>query len=204
MANAILFLVLGIIIFILAGLAYESESILGILSTFKNQVGITEQEATSQSAYEFDVSDMSASTNGNGFVAMHKMLQLTPKQIWQNAREMSLAQITKHPYLSIGKLYKLTGRVYKVEDYLPSPKVAGKWAEIRILVENENGGATSVFFIYNGDINELNPNTDITCAGFFVGTDEGHNAMGGPVVAYVIVGNSFKTKYPEREFPREQ
>ena len=67
----------------------------------------------------------------------------------------------------------------------------GSWSEILMLVGNANSplGATTVSFIYKGDISEVNSNQTITCAGYFIGTYESQNSMGGMVEGVVLVGN---------------
>ena len=153
--------------------------------------------ARSEPVYEFNMSDKSITTNGNLIVAASKIMNSTPTQVWQAAQPVSPAKITKSPYSSLGKLCKLTGSVYKVEEFPPTPNLTGQWAEVLMLAGNPNSplGTTTVDFMYNGDIDRINANTYITCAGYFIGTYESQNAMGGTVEGVVIVGNSFRNGY---------
>jgi len=61
-------------------------------------------------------------------------------------------------------------------------------------VQNPNSqmGVSTIGFEYYGNASDIDPNTYITCAGYFIGKYTGTNAMGGTVEGYVIVGNSFK------------
>ena len=197
MGNAILFIVVSVLAFTLAFSVYNSGGQQSFQPRTENQQRSSEPETPSQSVHEFNVSDKSIVTNGNLAVAGYKVTQLIPRQIWQNAVEASPAKITKSPYSSIGKLIKFTGSVYKVEELPPTPDLTGQWVEVLIQAVNQNAplGVTTVDFIYNGDVNKIDPNTYITCAGYFIGTYEGHNAMGGTVEGMVVVGNAFKSKY---------
>lgn len=61
-----------------------------------------------------------------------------------------------------------------------------------LLTDNPNSplGITTIDFIYNGDISKIKSGQIITCAGFFIGTFDSANAMGGRVEAVTMVGNN--------------
>jgi hypothetical protein len=136
-----------------------------------------------QQGATFNTTDVSILTNGNFRIAANKIMRTTPSQIWALSQEVSAAQVTKKPYSSLGKLYKLTGSVYKVVEMPSTPVHPGKWGEILLMVDNPNSavGGETVAFEYHGDIENINPNTTITCAGYFIGTYESQNAVGGTV-----------------------
>ncbi|GJQ22150.1 MAG: hypothetical protein HBSIN02_25050 [Bacteroidia bacterium] len=143
---------------------------------------------------EFNTADISISRNGNFFVAANKIRNYTPSQIWQRSRSISAASLTKSLYSSIGKLYRLHGQVYTVVELPPTSNLSGQWAEVLMAVPNPNSplGVTTLNFLYNGDFNQINPNTYITCAGYFIGTYESENALGGKVEAIALVGNVYR------------
>lgn len=132
----------------------------------------------SEPAREFNTSDKSTETNDNVHIAFDRVTNSTPEQIWQSAQPVSPTTLVKNPYSFIGKLYKLTGSVYNVTEFPPITNLTGRWGEVLISVRNPNSplGTTSVSFMYNGDIEEIKENTDITCAGYFIGTYESQNA----------------------------
>jgi hypothetical protein len=153
-------------------------------------------QSTPRQTTQFNASDKSIATNGNFIIAANKILNSSSSAIWQAAQSVSPANVTKSPYSSIGKLYKLNGQVYKVEEFPPTPNLSGQWAEVLLLVNNPNSptGTTTVSFFYNGDINQVNANTYIICAGYFIGTYESQNALGGTVEGLVLVGNVFRSQ----------
>ncbi len=88
------------------------------------------------------------------------------------------------------KAVSLTGKVYKVEE-LPPGDHPGHWSEILIITNNPNSpvGVTTVDFLFNGDISKIRSGQVITFSGYFIGTFESTNAMGGHVEALAMVGN---------------
>lgn len=146
--------------------------------------------------YEFNSSDKSILSNGNMAVAAQRLRNMTPAEVWKSATPVSPSKITKSPYSSMGRLFRVTGSVYKVEEFPPTSSLSGQWTEVLMLVGNANSplGVTTVDFIFNGDPEQLNSGTYITCAGCFVGTYETQNAYGGTIEALAIVGNVFKNQ----------
>jgi hypothetical protein len=98
--------------------------------------------------------------------------------------------ITKSPYSALGKPYKIVGEIYKVEE-LPPGRYEGRWSEILLLTPNPNSphGVTTVDYIFNGDISKIRSGQRVVCAGYFVGTYDSPNAIGGTVEAIAFVGN---------------
>jgi len=91
----------------------------------------------------------------------------------------------------------MKGLVYKIEEVPENQNFHQKWNGILMVVEDPNSafGATNVTFIYSGDdIEKIDPNTYITCAGYFVGTSNGQNAYGGTIESLVLVGNAFRNE----------
>lgn len=143
----------------------------------------------------FNIADISIKTNGNMAVAAHKLKQATPSETWRDAQEVSLAEITRKPFTSLGGLYRFSGEVYQVTE-LP-PDSTGRWACVLLTCANPNSppfGITSVVLWYNGDLKGVDVKTKITCAGYFVGTNNlGTSVAGGnKVESYIFVGNSYK------------
>jgi len=149
------------------------------------------QPAATAIPTEFNTTDKSIASNDNVIVAAGKLKDDSPDSLWAKSEKISVNKLTKSPYSSLGKPCKITGRIYKLEEMPPSPGMQGSWSEILMLVGNANSplGATTVSFIYKGDISEVNSNQTITCAGYFIGTYESQNSMGGMVEGVVLVGN---------------
>lgn len=146
-------------------------------------------ENSTKAIGEFNKSDKSIETNGNVAVAIAKIINDggivigVPEQI--NASEL-----TKSPYSSIGKLVKVKGKVYQLEELPHNEGFKGRWAEILMSSPNKNNafGVSTIDFMYSGDISAINSGDVITCSGYFVGTFQSQNAMGGAVESLVFVG----------------
>ena len=124
-------------------------------------------------------------------VGVEKITGMDINNVWNEAQIITAETITKSPYSAIGKLHKISGEVYKTEE-LPPDKFKGRWSEILLLTKNPNShlGVTTIDFLYNGDTSHIKSGKVITCAGYFVGTFESENAMGGKVEAITFVGNN--------------
>jgi hypothetical protein len=142
--------------------------------------------------YSFNVNNKDAIASGNATVAMLKIQDMDSKTVWQNSVPTTSASITKSPYSAIGRLWRLRGQVYKVEELASNAQIPGRWSEILLLANNPNSplGVTTVDFIYKGGAANINSEDYLTIAGYFVGTYESENAMGGKVEAAVIVGDT--------------
>lgn len=149
----------------------------------------------SQSQISFDTSNKLVSANGNIVVAVNKIHNMDINSVWNNSKSITAEALTKSPYSAIGNLYKIIGKVYKAEE-LPPGESKGHWSEILLLTDNPNSplGVTTIDFIYNGSILSIKSGQILTCAGFFVGTFESENAMGGKVEAVTFVGNNARLK----------
>ena len=143
----------------------------------------------------FNITDKSITSNGNLAVATEKIINMDINNVWNDAQNITAETLTKSPYSTIGKLYKITGEVYKVEE-LPPSNLKGHWSEILLLTKNPNSplGVTTIDFMYNGDTSRIKSGQIITCAGFFIGTFDSANAMGGKVEAITLVGNNARLK----------
>lgn len=137
----------------------------------------------------FNKSDKSIETNGNVEVAVKKIL--TSGVSSETPVQINSTELTKSPYSSIGKLIKIKGKVYKVEELPATPGMPGNWAEILLLAPNKNSAleVSTINFIYAGDISAINSGDIIMCSGYFTGTFQSQNAMGGAVEGLVLVGN---------------
>lgn len=160
---------------------------------------IQEQPKKAQAATvpdKFNVADKSVTTNNNLLVAVEKLRGESVDSFYPKAEKTDAAILTKSPYSSIGKIVKITGKIYKVEEIPPSPEFKGKWGEVLMFVDNRNSalGATTVDYLHEGDISKINPGQIVTCFGYFIGTHDSPNAMGGMVESVVLVGNKVVLK----------
>lgn len=139
---------------------------------------------------EFNKSDKSVEINGNILVAMAKApgISGTSPDVFE---KKNASELTKSPYSSIGKLIKIKGKVFKVEELPVNPGIPGNWAELLVLTPNKNSAieVSTISFLYNGDISSINSGDMVTCSGYFAGTYQSQNAMGGTVEGLSVVGN---------------
>jgi len=158
------------------------------------QKDTTPEISLASNKLDFNTSDKSITANNNLVVAADRLKGEQAGSLLGKSEKVVASKLTKSPYSSLGKIFRISGRVYKVEELPPSLGLKGSWGEILMLVGNPNSplGATTVDFIYNGDISQINSGQSITCSGYFVGTFDSPNAMGGTVEAVVLVGNSVK------------
>jgi hypothetical protein len=188
-------MVLLIIVGCLFGMVFTA----GIISdsrTSNQRAETNNKEAAAVSEnISFDVSNKVVPINGNIAVAVQKIHSAGSRSVWDSSEAITAEALTKSPYSSIGKLRKLTGKVYKVEE-LPPGDFSGHWSELLLLTRNPNSplGTTTINFIYNGDISNIRSGQIMTCAGYFAGSFESENAMGGKVEAVVLVGNDIRGK----------
>lgn len=140
---------------------------------------------------EFNTSDKSVESNNNFGAAALKVSETQGDELWANAEKVQVDRLTKSPYSAIGKVFKVTGEIYKVEELPANNGRQGHWSEILMMTRNSNApaGASTISYIYNGDISNINANQVVTCAGYFVGTYKSQNMMGGEVEGLVLVGN---------------
>ena len=129
-------------------------------------------------------------------VAVQKLQAGAPKVV----EKTSIEEVTKNPYAALGKVCEFKGEIYKVEATAPNPVMKGPWTEILILVPNENNptGVTSVDLICKGDATGVNAGDEVTFSGYFIGTYESQNAVGGTVEGIALVGDSLRTASPAR------
>lgn len=144
----------------------------------------------------FNTSDKMIESNGNLIVAATKIMPESQESIWKYSEEMPASNITKSPYSSLGKLCKVTGKIYQIQELPPSFGLPGQWSEILMLTRNPNSplGTSNISFIYKGDVSAINSGSRITCAGYYIGNYEGQNAMGGTIEGLMIVGNVYQKK----------
>ncbi|MDA8428485.1 MAG: hypothetical protein M0T70_04445 [Geobacteraceae bacterium] len=142
---------------------------------------------------EFSTSDKSILTNGNIEVASNRLLTASGDS-WGAIKKTSLESISKSPYSNMGKLHKVSGEVYKVEELPPSMGLKGQWSEALMLAGNQNSplGASSIDCVFHGSPDAIKSGRVATCTGYFIGTFDSANAMGGSVEALVFVGYAKK------------
>ncbi len=146
---------------------------------------------------EFNRTNKSFLENGNGPIAVRRMNSSTPGRLWRNAESVPLEQLTKSPCSSLGKLCKFSGVVQQIEELPPNATLPpGKWSAILILAANRNTplGFISLEILYNGDPEPINAGSNVTFAGYFIGTQEGQNLLGGTVECLVFVTNIIKLR----------
>lgn len=137
----------------------------------------------------FNTSEKDIVSNGN-LAAAVELLGGNSGQPWDTIKKTTIESISKSPYSAMGKLYSISGKVYKVEELPPSLGLKGDWSEIIMLANNPNSalGASTIDCIYSGTVDKIKAGRTATCSGYFVGTFESQNAMGGMVESYVFVG----------------
>ena len=154
----------------------------------------------------FSLSNKSIESNGNFYAAIHLIEVANPDAIWQDAQDISISKVTKNPYSFLAKLCRVSGTVLTIKAIAPNNEYRGEWYEITMLKDDPSSivGATTVSYTHLGNADNVNPGTNITCAGFFVGTMSGVNYVGE---ALVFLGNALKiasttnTDHSKRKLP---
>jgi hypothetical protein len=138
---------------------------------------------------EFNTSEKSILTNGNIMIASNRLVASNGDS-WNSIKKVSAESVSKSPYSNMGKLQKISGQVYKVEELPPSLGLKGQWSEAMMLAGNQNSplGTSSIDCVYQGSPDLIKSGRVATCTGYFIGTFESENAMGGSVEALVFVG----------------
>jgi len=141
----------------------------------------------------FNTSDKMVTVNGNIAIAVGKINKLRQASVWDKSVSVSIEKITTSPYDYLGKMIRVTGELYKIEQ-LPPDQYPGQWSELLLLAQNPNSpmGSITIDYIYQGDISKIRSGQKITCAGYYAGTFETKNAMGGDIEAVVFVGNDVR------------
>jgi hypothetical protein len=163
-------------------------------SLFLGQTASLQPEPADQLP-QFNKTNKSILENGNSIIAAAKVHSTTPARLWQESENIPLEQLTKSPVSSIGKLCKVSGVVQQIEELSPDDiDVPGTWSAILIQSPNKNSpfGLTNVEILFEGNTKLINPGSKITLAGYYVGTHEGQNLLGGTVESVVFVTNSIK------------
>jgi hypothetical protein len=159
--------------------------VLSFLGCDKAPIGNTAQD---REKLEFNKSDKSIETNGNISVAVGKYQENSSNLV---AEKVSISNLTKSPYSNIGNFVLVKGHVYKIEEQPPNPNYPGKVTEVLMLAEDNNSplGATMIDCLCIGDTTHIESNSEAACGGYFVGTYQSANSMGGTVEAFTIIGN---------------
>lgn len=88
--------------------------------TYRRSTSTTENNNTEpapiQRNDQFNFQDKNIFTNGNIAVAAKRIENIPPRDFFKKGVTISASTITKSPYSNIGKICKITGQVYKVEE----------------------------------------------------------------------------------------
>ena len=127
--------------------------------------------------------------------ALVMLTSSTPSETWEHAKRLSVSEISKKRYSLEGQLVKLSGVVYQIQQQPPFESIQGDWYEMLLMADNPNSalGLTTVDLVYVGDASKVEPKTKISFAGYFVGFQEGENAVGGKVESLIVVSNAIST-----------
>ena len=144
----------------------------------------------------FNTSDKSADSNGNLIIAAEAIQHERNIDIFARSEKVSASKLTKSPYSMLGRVVRITGKIFKVEEQPPNPDLSGSWSSILMLVGNQNSplGVTTVNFIFNGDTTNINSGQVVTCSGYFLGSYESQNSVGGTLEGILILGNHITHK----------
>jgi hypothetical protein len=181
---------------------------LGVMATFPlycNQSesksnGKTDSDGLKKQTFQFNVNDKNALSNGNiqTAVAMYDWISAnskTPDSAIYPDSITRLPIITKQPYSAIGKLFRVRGKIYKIEQMQPGTTGSAMvWTDILLSAPDKNNalGSSSIEFLYNGNVSDIDNKDIIDLFGYFCGTFESANAMGGTVQCLSFVGNHAK------------
>jgi hypothetical protein len=145
---------------------------------------------------QFNTVEKSLAENQNVIVAVRRI----QSGVHSVVEKTSIEEVTKNPYAALGKVCRFTGEAYKVEACAPNPVMKGPWTDILVLVPNDNSptGGTTVDFMCQGDLSAINSGDQVTLSGYFIGTYESKNAVGGTVEGVGIVGDSLTRSTPLR------
>jgi len=187
-------IIVGIIAFIFISklIMSKNESHTKSISVYEAKKLAEAQEQSEPT--EFNTIDKEVKTNKNFHVANLFLDTLSLQSAMKISEETRAEEITKNPYSYLGRLMRMRGKIYKIEQLPPSDTQKRPWAEILLFANNRNSllGASNVSFVYRGDISKVNSGDIIYCIGYFCGVSEGENAMGGTVEILSIVGNAYK------------
>ena len=142
----------------------------------------------------FNTSDKYIEKNGNLVVAINKVLSESKDDLSRNAEPSTPESITTSPYSYIGKVVSIRGKVYKIEELPPSNNLKGHWIEMLMAAPNPNSalGESTIDFICYNPPEKIKSGHIITCTGYFIGTFNSPNAVGGSIEVLSLVGNNWK------------
>jgi len=160
----------------------------------ENKINNQIKEDVNNKNRNFKLQQLDIDSNGNRRLANLKVVDMTIDSIINNAENVSIVELTKSPYNYLGKIIKVHGLVRVIEQMPPDSIILGTWHTILIACENPNsiGRITTLCVDYKGKTVNVNPDDYADVAGYFVGTYETTNLMGGVGTAYLMVGNYIK------------
>lgn len=169
-----------------------------IMTTSTKTDGTTALLPEQTSPRVFNTTEKNAVLNGNLVVATMMAENGSMDNGWVDAETTTASEISMRPYSFLGKPVFFGGRIVKVEEQPPREGMNGTWTEILLQSGNKNSplGLSTIDFLYKGEARELTPGMKVWCAGYFVGTYESQNAMGGDVEGFSFVGNKIIPRKP--------
>jgi hypothetical protein len=143
---------------------------------------------------QFTTNDKSVKSNGNILIAARIVNETKANGTLNGSQKVPLQQLMLKPYSYLGKLVSLSGRIYKIEQLPPDRGLPGDWYEILLIGENPNSplGMTTIDCMYKGDASSLKPKSIMEFSGYFVGTADSPNSVGGRVEAVMLIGNAIQ------------
>lgn len=165
-------------------------TILLALLTACNQTPVHEAPEPAKLQAVFNQSDKSVMSNGNLVYAVDKLN--SGSDSLDGVKTTDIESVSKSPYSSIGNIYRIIGKVYKIEQLPPMKGVSGPWTELLMLANNPNSatGVSTVDCVYSGSPDKINSGTWATCTGYFIGTADTQNILGGQIESFVFVGHA--------------
>lgn len=147
----------------------------------------------------FNSDNIDVYSNGNRNLASMYISELSIENSQELTIKSSLGKITKSPSNYLGKMLTIRGKISEIsetnmQDEFNKGLKGGKWHTLLIQAENNNSrfGSMAIDFLYNGDIEKIEPKQIVSITGYFVGTYFSMNAYGGRVEAVSMVGNIVK------------
>ncbi len=171
---------------------------------YANTSVVTEEK--SESTYEiystddnlnklrFDVSNRDVYTNNNRYVASALIPSVDYDTLVKMSVTNSITKITRSYSKYLGQVVTLSGQVGEISELDKSidlnKNISGdNWHTLLLYVNNPNAkmGITTIDCLFNGDIEKIKPNQNLTVTGVFAGTYQSTNSYGGIVEGLSIV-----------------
>ena len=160
-----------------------------------------QQPVSDKRTFTFNTGDKEARTNGNikTAVEMFDWTALNGKKMTdlhvQETINVSAAVLTRQPLSYIGKVVKIRGTIYRVEETaLPGRTNGRRWTELLLLTQNRNSplGVATIDVLFDGDASDLRNDEAADVTGYFCGTTIVPNALGGQAEAMMLVSSAIE------------